>query len=133
MAISTVTARFGQDVRTVWRAVTDVENCSWRSDLEGCALNGEGRFTERAKGGCETRFAVTYREEYRRWEFKMENSRMSGRWTGVFSRFGSGTEAVFTEDVRAKNALLRPFVGMYLKRQQARYVRDLEAYLEGCR
>ena len=113
--------------------MTDVENCSWRSDLEGCALNGEGRFTERAKGGRETRFAVTCREEYRRWEFKMENSRMSGRWTGVFSRFGSGTEAVFTEDVRAKNALPRPFVGMYLKRQQARYVRDLEAYLEGCR
>ena len=62
----------------------------------------------------------------------MENSSMSGHWTGIFSSKGEGTEICFTEEVRAKRFFLKPFIKRYLKTQQARFVADLEAELR-CR
>ena len=35
----------------------------------------------------------------------------------------------FTENVTAKKLLMKPFVGMYLKKQQAAYLRDLKKAL----
>ena len=68
----------------------------------------------------------------REWKFDMENSSMSGHWTGIFSSKGEGTEICFTEEVRAKRFFLKPFIKRYLKTQQARFVADLEAELR-CR
>lgn len=40
------------------------------------------------------------------------------------------TEIDFTEDVTAKKVLMKPFVKAYLKKQQARYVKDLAEKIE---
>ena len=81
------------------------------------------------KKGYATTFTITASEPYRRWEFDMENSSMSGHWTGIFSSKGEETEICFTEEVRAKRFFLKPFIKRYLKTQQARFVADLEAEL----
>ena len=74
---------------------------------------------------------VTLIEPYRRWEFNMENGNMTGHWAGVFTAKGDETEIDFTERVEAKKWLLKPFVKLYLKKQQAQFVADIRKALGG--
>lgn len=55
----------------------------------------------------------------------MENSNMTGHWTGLFSTENGNTEIEFTEEVTAKKLMMKPFVKAYLKRQQRQYVMEL--------
>ena len=45
--------------------------------------------------------------------------------------FENDVQTVFTEDVTTKKVLMKPFVKAYLKKQQARYVKDLARKLKG--
>ncbi len=129
MAIANMTATFPCDVKTVWDIVTSLDNYAWRSDLDKITRLGEKQFIERTKDGFETTFTVTCREEYKRWEFDMENDNMKGHWTGVFSFHDNRTTVDFTENVTAKKVWMKPFVGIYLKKQQAAYLQDLKREL----
>lgn len=60
----------------------------------------------------------------------MENNTMSGHWTGLFAYQNGKTTIDFTEHVTAKKLFRKPFVGMYLKKQQKAYVSDLKRALE---
>lgn len=60
-----------------------------------------------------------------RYAFEMENDNMTGHWEGLFEETEEGTVVSFTEDVTAKKAAMKPFVGLYLRRQQKRYIEDL--------
>lgn len=64
-------------------------------------------------------------------KFDMENSNMKGSWIGVFTAKGDETEIDFTEFEEAKKLLVRPFVKMYLKSQQAQFVADIRKALGG--
>ena len=115
----------------LWRTlVLDIENYSaWRSDLSKTEVISDKQFIEYTKDGYPTTFIVTLVEPYRRWEFDMENSNMTGHWTGVFTDKGDETEIDFTERVEAKKWLLKPFVKLYLKKQQAQFVADIRKAL----
>jgi len=60
----------------------------------------------------------------------MENDNMHGHWTGIFSSKGNVTTVDFTENVTAKKWFMKPFIGVYLKRQQGLYITDLRKALE---
>lgn len=87
------------------------------------------RFVEYTKEGYPTNFTITAFQPYKRYEFDMENDNMSGHWTGIFSIEKDKVCIDFTENVTAKKLLMKPFVGMYLKKQQAAYLRDLKKAL----
>lgn len=125
MAIANMTTTFPCDVKTVWDIVTSLDNYAWRSDLDKITRLGENQFIERTKDGFETTFTITCREDYKRWEFDMENDNMKGHWTGIFSFRDNQTTVDFTENVTAKKVWMKPFVGIYLKKQQAAYLQDL--------
>ena len=129
MAVSKVKVIFPGDVKRVWDTVTSLENVAWRSDLSKIEILNDKQFIEYTKEGYATTFTVTVLDPCRRWEFDMENSNMKGHWTGVFTQKGEGTEVDFTEDVTAKKLLVKPFVGAYLKKQQAQYISDLSKAL----
>ena len=129
MAVSKVKVIFPGDVKRVWDTVTSLENVAWRSDLSKIEIVNDKQFIEYTKEGYATTFTVTVMEPCRRWEFDMENSNMKGHWTGVFTQKIEGTEVDFTEDVTAKKLLMKPFVGAYLKKQQAQYISDLSKAL----
>lgn len=110
----------------------NVENYgAWRSDLSKTEVISDKQFIEYTKDGYPTTFTVTLVEPYRRWEFDMENSNMTGHWIGVFTDKGNETEIDFMECVEAKTWLLKPFVKSYLKKQQAQFVADIRKALEG--
>ncbi|NFR86597.1 polyketide cyclase [Clostridium botulinum] len=126
MAVSNIKATFQCDIKKIWGIVTSLENYSWRSDLSKIEILDKNKFLEYTKDGYITTFTVTATEPYQRWEFDMENSNMSGHWIGIFSYENGKTTIDFTEDVSVKKAIMKPFVGMYLKKQQATYVSDLK-------
>lgn len=130
MAIANCKAVLPADISRVWEIVTSPEDYSWRSDLAKTEILNDRQFLEYTKDGYATTFTVTAEEPGKRWEFDMENSRMRGHWVGVFTQIGEQTEIDFTEDVTAKSLFLKPFVKLYLKKQQAQFVTDLRHALE---
>lgn len=130
MAVSNIKATFSCNVKTVWDIVTSLNDYSWRSDLSKIVCLNERQFVEYTKNGFETTFTITCREECKRWEFDMENDNMKGHWTGIFSQQGTLTTIDFTEDVTAKKMFMKPFVGIFLKKQQTVYIQDLRKALE---
>ena len=132
MATSNIKAMIPSDLRKVWDFVLDIENYgTWRSDLSKTETINEKQFIEYTKDGYPTTFTVTLVEPYKRWEFDMENSNMKGHWIGVFTNKGKETEIDFTEFVEAKKLLMKPFVKLYLKKQQAQFVADMRKILGG--
>lgn len=129
MAVSNIKAVFHSDIQKVWEVVTSLKNYSWRSDLSKIEIVNENQFIEYTKEGYATTFTITSCELYKRWEFDMENDNMKGHWTGVFTQKDGKTEIDFTENVIAKKVFMKPFVKIYLKKQQALYISDLQKAL----
>ena len=126
MAVSNIKALIPGELQKVWDLVLDIENYgAWRSDLSKAEVISDKKFIEYTKDGYPTTFTVTLVEPYRRWEFDMENSNMTGHWTGIFTAKGDETEIDFTEQVEAKKLLMKPFVKSYLKKQQIQFVADI--------
>ena len=127
MVTSNMKAIVKSDLQQVWEIVLAVENYStWRSDLSKTEILNEKQFVEYTNQGFATTFTVTETQPYRCWKFDMENSNMSGHWVGVFTAKGSETEIDFTEYVTAQKLFMKPFVKLFLKRQQAQFVLDLK-------
>ena len=85
MTTSNIKALISGELQKVWELVLDIENyAAWRSDLSKTEVISDKQFIEYTKDGYPTTFIVTLVEPYRRWEFDMENSNMTGHWTGVF-------------------------------------------------
>ena len=130
MAISEIKAVFSSSVQDVWNIVTSLENYQWRSDLSKIEIINEKQFVEYTKDGFSTTFTTTVLEPYKRWDFDMENSNMSGHWSGTFDEKEGQTEIVFTEDVTAKKLFMRPLLKIFLKKQQKQYITDLKKTLQ---
>ncbi len=131
MAVSSIKTEFRCEVEKVWEIVTSLDKYSWRSDLDKIVVTvPEKEFEEHTKDGYVTKFKITVFDEYKRYEFDMENGNMRGHWTGIFS-YGQGITTIeFTENVTAKKLIMKPFVGGYLKKQQTQYIRDLRNALK---
>ena len=129
MAISNIKASFQCNVQEVWDIVTSLGNYSWRSDISKIEVLNENQFVEYTADGNATTFTITAMEPLKRWEFDMKNDNMEGHWVGLFSQNGDATTINFTENVAAKKLLMKPFVKLYLKKQQSTYVADLKRAL----
>lgn len=131
MAISNIQAFLPYSLEKVWNVVTSLDEYKWRSDLSAIEIvEPRERFIEYTKEGYATEFAITTFMSMSRYEFDMDNSNMHGHWVGAFSAEQGGCRIDFTEDVKAKKRIMKPFVKAYLKKQQATYLADLKRVLE---
>lgn len=126
MAIVNMKAVFQSDMERVWKTVTSLTHYTWRSDIAKIEIVNDSQFIEYTRDGYATTFTITVKEPYQRWEFDMENDNMKGHWTGVFTQNNKQVEIDFTEEVYAKKTFMKPFVKMYLKKQQSLYISDLK-------
>ncbi|MBQ3566247.1 MAG: SRPBCC family protein [Oscillospiraceae bacterium] len=129
MAVSNIKAEIDCNIEKVWEIVTSVDKYSWRSDLSRTEIVNDKQFIEYAKNGFSTKFSVTISEQYKRWEFDIDNDNINGHWTGIFKQKGNKTEIDFTEEVFAKKIFMKPFLKGYLKKQQAQFISDLKKAL----
>ncbi|WP_160690942.1 SRPBCC family protein [Clostridium sp. C2-6-12] len=132
MAIANVKVIINKDIKSVWEIVTSLENYLWRSDLSKIDVLEVGKkFIEYSKEGYATTFTITTFESMERYEFDIDNNNIYGHWTGIFSKVDDNrTEIDFTENIMPKKWIMKPFVGIYLKKQQAAYIADLRKALE---
>ena len=116
-------------IETVWDAVTNLNDFAWRSDLKDIRIIDEHNFIEISKNGIETYFRVTECIKYQSWAFEIENKNIRGTWVGKFYSKGDKTILEFTENIVSKKLIFKPFISLYLKRQQKIYFRDLKVKL----
>lgn len=130
MAIANMKAEFKSEISKIWNVVTSCTEYAWRSDLSKIEVVEDGKkFIEYTKDGYPTEFTITVYEPYKRYEFDMSNDNMQGHWTGIFTESDGVVTIDFTEEVYAKKAIMKPFVGIYLKKQQTSYLADLKKVL----
>lgn len=127
---SNMKAAFPCDLQRVWKVVTSLTDYLWRSDIERIEVVSDTQFVEITKSGYRTTFTVTRQEPCCLWEFDMENEKMKGHWVGIFSGHEKTATIDFTEYIEPKKWFMTPFVKMYLKYWQVRYVRDLRNVLK---
>ena len=131
MAVSNISIIINSDIHKVWDIVLDVDKYPlWRSDLSKTEIINDKQFIEYTKDGFATTFSITALEPYKRWEFDMENSTMTGHWVGTFTAKGTETQVDFTENVTPKKWFMKPFVKRYLKKQQEQFVMNLKKALK---
>ena len=129
MAVSNLRATLICPIEIVWDTVTNLNDYSWRSDLKDVRIIDEYNFIEITKDGIETYFKITECIKYQSWIFEIENKNIKGTWVGKFYTKGDKTILDFTENVVSKKLIFRPFISLYLKRQQKIYFRDLKVKL----
>ncbi len=130
MKESTITATFKSDIKKVWEVVTNNNKYEWRSDLSKIDVSADGNsFTEYTKNNFSTKFNITLKKPYERYEFDMANKNMKGHWIGTFIPVNNGTQIEFTEKVSVNNPIMNLFAGLYLKKQQSLYIADLKKEL----
>ena len=129
MAVSNMRATLICPIEIVWDTVTNLNDYSWRSDLKDVRIIDENNFIEITKNGVETYFRITECIKYQSWIFEIENKNIKGAWVGKFYVEDDKTILDFTETVVSKKLIFKPFISLYLKRQQKIYFRDLKAKL----
>ena len=118
MSVATIKVEFKCEIEKVWELVKALDNYSRRSDIDKIVVTvPEKEFEEHTKDGYVTKFKITAFDECKKYEFDMENGNMQGHWTRKLSYNDGVTFIEFTEDVTAKKLIMKPFVGMYLKKQ----------------
>ena len=116
-------------IEIVWDTVTNLNDFSWRSDLKDVRIIDENNFIEITKNGVETYFRITECIKYQSWIFEIENKNIKGTWVGKFYVEDDKTILDFTENVVSKKLIFKPFISLYLKRQQRIYFKDLKVKL----
>lgn len=131
MAKAIIMAELKSPIEKVWEVVTDNEHFQWRSDLSKITCSEDGTsFTEYAKNAFPTFFTITKKEACRCYEFDMKNQNMEGHWSGNFEKTATGgTKLTFAENLEVHHPIMRLLAGIYLKKQQSTYVRDLRKAL----
>ena len=129
MITATVTAEFDQDIVTVWNVVTNLRDCSWRSDISRITiLSNPNSFIEYTRSGRPTKFDITVKEAFSRYELDLENPHFIGHWTGIFRAIpGDRTQVEFTEEIEMKHPVMKLVakVFMNVKKMQNTYIEDL--------
>ena len=129
MATSNMKVTILCPIEIVWDTVTNLNDFSWRSDLKAVKIIDEHNFIEIAKNGIETYFRITECIRYQSWIFEIDNKNIEGTWIGKFYSKGDKTILDFTENVVSKKIIFKPFISLYLKRQQRIYFKDLKVKL----
>ena len=129
MATSNMKVTILCPIEIVWDTVTNLNDFSWRSDLKAVKIIDEHNFIEIAKNGIETYFRITECIKYQSWIFEIDNKNIKGTWIGKFYSKGDKTILDFAENVVSKKIIFKPFISLYLKRQQRIYFKDLKVKL----
>ena len=129
MATSNMKVTILCPIEIVWDTVTNLNDFSWRSDLKAVKIIDEHNFIEIAKNGIETYCRITECIKYQSWIFEIDNKNIKGTWIGKFYSKGDKTILDFTENVVSKKIIFKPFISLYLKRQQRIYFKDLKVKL----
>lgn len=127
MINSEITKNFNCGLSELYNIICDFAKYpEWRSDLSGVEIIGDSNFIEIDKSGIRTEFQVSKKDTNKILEFNMCNDNLTGYWVGKFEYNDNITKIVFIEKIEVKNLIMKIFAKKFLKKQQIRFMRDLE-------
>lgn len=127
MIKSNIIKEFHCDIEKIWEFVTDNKKNHWRSDLLKIEIIDDLHFIEYSKKNFPTYFTITTKKKCKEYQIEFENTNLKGKWIGIFKEKANGKiELNFTENIETNNILIKILAKPYLKKQQKRYLKDLE-------
>lgn len=118
---------FSCNSETLWNIITNNEDYSWRSDLSKIKVVDKTHFIEFTKKNYPTYFTITKKKPYSQYEFSLENTNLKGKWYGKIKEINKNkTTITLTEEIEVTSLFMKTFAKFYLKRQQKKYIQDLE-------
>lgn len=122
-----MTVDFKSDVATVFKVITNLNDCSWRSDLAHVKQIGDNRFIEYDRKQRETKILVTDLRKNIQFDYDVENSNYQGHWSGQFAPLDNGGCRMYlTFDFEA-HSILGKFVRV--DKFEERFIEDLKKEL----
>lgn len=120
-----------ENIQIVWDKITDNQKYSWRSDLSKIEIIDDKHFIEYDKSNFPTEFCITKKEENTRYEFDIKNKNLKGHFTAILQPIQEKeTQITLVEEIEVDNVMMRLLAKGYLKKQQEKYVQDLEKSIQ---
>lgn len=117
-------------IEKVWDLITNLDNQSWRKDIQKIEHIDSHRFKEHDNSGYQTEFYIVNKQENQIYEMNINNENLKGHWIGKLKEQEDGTVFLeMTEAIQVKKASMKLFAKLYLKKQQKQYIIDLKKAL----
>lgn len=130
MIKSSVKKELNCSIEKIWEIVTDNTQYAWRSDVSKIEIVDDQHFIEYSKNNFPTYFTITKKEEGKEYSFAIKNANIKGKWVGKFTILESEKVLIdFIEEIEVNGLIMKLFAKSYIRKQQKRYIKDLEKIL----
>ncbi|WP_294578490.1 hypothetical protein [uncultured Thomasclavelia sp.] len=118
---------FSSSIEKVFQTVTDLMDCSWRSDLAKVEKIDDNKFIEYNRKNQATKILVTDCRQNTQFEYEVQTNNYKGHWSGQFASLPDNGCRLFLLFYFEPNSILGKFVRV--DRFEQRYIEDLKKKL----
>lgn len=133
MRTSKIIVEIPENVKEIWKVVTDNTKTNWRSDLSKVEVLNDKEFVEYTTKGIATKFKIEAKKPYKYYEFSFGNDNMKGLWIGKFEALNENlTRLEFVEEITLKSKIMELASCLFfpIKKIQKTYMIDLQKKLK---
>lgn len=123
-----MTVDFKSDVEKVFETVTNMSDCSWRSDLSKVEKISDNEYIEYDRKGRNTKIKITDYHKNIQLEYNVQNDNYQGHWCGQFAPLKNGGCRLYLLFYFEPRSFLGKF--MNVDKFEERYIEDLKKELQ---
>ena len=118
---------FKSDVEKVFNVITNMKDCSWRSDLSKVECIDDGKYIEDNRKNHPTKILVTEYLKNIQFEYDIQNEYYKGHWCGQFAPLKDGGCVMYLLFYFESVSFLGKFINV--DKFEKRYIEDLKKEL----
>ena len=118
---------FKSDVEKVFNVITNMKDCSWRSDLSKVECIDDGKYIEYNRKNHPTKILVTEYLKNIQFEYDIQNEYYKGHWCGQFAPLKDGGCVMYLLFYFELVSFLGKFINV--DKFEKRYIEDLKKEL----
>ena len=118
---------FKSDVEKVFNVITNMKDCSWRSDLSKVVCIDDGKYIEYNRKNHPTKILVTEYLKNIQFEYGIQNEYYKGHWCGQFAPLKDGGCVMYLLFCFESVSFLGKFINV--DKFEKRYIEDLKKEL----
>ena len=118
---------FKSDVEKVFNVITNMKDCSWRSDLSKVGCIDDGKYIEYNRKNHPTKIIVTEYLKNIQFEYDIQNEYYKGHWCGQFAPLKDGGCVMYLLFYFESVSFLGKFINV--DKFEKRYIEDLKKEL----
>ena len=118
---------FKSDIEKVFNVITNMKDCSWRSDLSEVECIDDGKYIEYNRKNHPTKILVTEYLKNIQFEYDIQNEYYKGHWCGQFAPLKDGGCVMYLLFYFESVSFLGKFINV--DKFEKRYIEDLKKEL----